>query len=153
MRSSSIFIAILLLTAVFAAGCGSSAPATLGELKFGRNQTADPSATEFNTGETIYAVTSVANAPSGMHKLKWRILFDEVAGKAKGEQFGANTSEFEGSKQVWQAFGSPLPGRYTVEAVLTDSADKQVAVRTGTINIMGEAVPESPDSMQRPSRK
>lgn len=154
MRYKITFVALIALLASFAASCSSSsAPATLSGLKFGRNTTAEPAVTEFNTGETIYANVSVSNAPAGNHKIKWRIVFDDVPGKAKGEQLGSNSSEFEGSKQLWQAFGSPYPGRYVVEAILTDMSDKQIAIQSGTINIVGEPVQDSPDVMQRPAKK
>ncbi len=126
---------------VIAAACsgGSFTTANISELKFGTNEKADPSATSFKTGEDIYAVATVSNVPSGKYKLTWRITYEKVQGKGKGEEIGTNSREFEGSSRLWQTFSSPLPGEYKVEATLTDESGKTIEVKSGTVTITGSA--------------
>lgn len=131
----SAIISLALLAAVVAGCNGSFTTANISELKFGKNNKAEPSATSFGTGEDIYAVASVSNAPDGKYKLVWKITYDKVEGKPNGSEVGTNTVDFEGSKQLWQSFSSPLPGEYKVDATLEDAEGKKIDSKTGTLTI------------------
>ncbi len=109
--------------------------ANIKELKFGKNNKAEPATTDFSTGEDIYALAIVGNAPDKPYKLKWRITYDNVPGKDPGSEVGTNTVDFEGSKQLWQSFSTPLPGQYKVEATMTDADGKQIDQKTGTLTV------------------
>lgn len=139
------FVALGLLIFIAAACSGSFTTANISELKFGRNDKAEPAATTFETGEDIYALAVVSNA-SGKSKLTWRISYDNVKGKDKGEEVGTKDIEFEGSKQLWQQFSSPLPGEYKVEATLFDDTGKQIDQKTGMVTITGTAPASAPPS-------
>lgn len=146
MRNTfSIFVALCLLAAGLACS-GNLTTANISELKFGKNNKAEPAATSFNTGEDIYALATVANAPDGKYKLNWKISYENVAGKAKGSEVGTNTVDFEGSKQLWQSFSSPLPGEYRVIATLTDAEGKQIDTKAGTLTIKGDPSSAKPVS-------
>jgi len=129
----SIF-AIGILVFVAAACSGSFTTANISELKFGKNEKAEPATTSFNTGENIYAVATVSNA-SGKNKLTFKVTYENVAGKGKGEEVGAKTTDVEGSMILWQQFSSPLPGEYKVEATLNDDTGKQIDSKSGTVTI------------------
>jgi hypothetical protein len=119
MKKNITAIIALGLLIVAAACNGSFTTATISELKFGKNNKADPTTTSFNTGEDIYALATVSNAPDGKYRFTWKITYDNVQGKAKGDEVGTNTVDFGGSKQLWQSFSSPLPGEYKIEAILS----------------------------------
>ncbi|MGE3467065.1 MAG: hypothetical protein AB7J13_09040 [Pyrinomonadaceae bacterium] len=125
----------LLITIGLACGGGSFTTANISDLKFGLNNTAEPSSTTFKTGEDIYALASVSNVPKGKYKLTWRITYEDVKGKAPGQEIGTNTREFEGSSRLWQTFSSPLPGEYKVEATLARESGEEVDKKSGTVTI------------------
>jgi hypothetical protein len=139
MRNNLSILAILLVIFTGLACSGNLTTANISELKFGKNNKADPAATSFNTGEDIYALAVVSNAPDSKYKLTWKITYEDVKGKSKGEEVGSNTVDFEGSKQLWQSFSSPLPGEYKVVATLSDADGKQIDTKSGSLNIKGEA--------------
>lgn len=146
----SAVIALGLLVMVAVACSGSFGTANISELKFGKNDKAEPAATTFNTGEDIYALATVSNA-SGKHKLTWRITYENVAGKGKGEEVGTKSIDFEGSKALWQQFSSPLPGEYKVEATLSDDTGKKIESKAGTVTIKGSAVAPTADDSKKTS--
>lgn len=131
-------LSVALLIVIGTACNASFTTANISELKFGRNETAEPAGTSFNTGEDIYAVATVSNA-SGKYKLTWKITYDDVKGRDKGEEIGTKTMDFEGSSRLWQTFSSPLPGQYKVEATLLDDKDKVIETKSGTVTITGSA--------------
>ena len=140
MRKNLTAIVALGILIVVTLACNSSfGTATIRDLKFGKNNKADPAGTSFNTGEDIYALAAVSNVPDGKYKLTWKITYDSVQGKEKGAEVGTNTIDFEGSKQLWQSFSSPLPGGYKVEATLTDAEGKQLDAKSGMLSITGSA--------------
>ncbi len=145
IKNASAVFAVAVLLTVGIACSGGFTTANISELRFGKNNKADPAATSFNTGEDIYALAVVANAPDGKYKMKWRITYDNVPGRSRGEEVGTNTVDFEGSKQLWQSFSTPLPGEYKVEATLTDAEGKQIDAKSGTLTVKGSA-PSSPTS-------
>lgn len=137
-RQIGAIVALGLLIAV-AVGCsGSFSTANISELKFGKNDKADPATTTFNTGEDIYAVATVANA-SGKYKLNWKVTYDNVQGKSKGEEVGTKSIDFEGSTRLWQTFSTPLPGEYKVEATLVDDTGKTLETKNGIVTVKGSA--------------
>lgn len=132
LLNSAVVLSFLFLVGL---GCeGSFTTANISELKFGKNDKADPTVATFETNEDIYAVAVVSNT-SGKHKLTWRVTYDDVKGKAPGEEVGTNSSDFEGASRLWQTFSSPLPGRYKVEATLFDDKGKVIDTKSGTVMV------------------
>lgn len=132
--------AALALLVFVALACNSSfTTANISELKFSPNENGTPSATSFKAGDDIYALATVSNA-GGKYKLKWRMTYEDVPGKGKGEEIGTKTIDFEDSSQLWQQFSSPLPGKYGVEATLMDEdGKKEIDKKTGTVTISGSS--------------
>ncbi len=118
--------------------------ANISELKFGRNDKAEPSTTTFNTLEDIYAVATISNA-KGKFKLTWRMTYENVPGKGKGEEIGTNSRDFEDSSRLWQTFSTPLPGEYKVEATLQDDSGKTIESKSGTVTVTGKAPAKNSD--------
>ncbi len=140
--------AIGVLVFIAAACSGSFTTANISELKFGKNEKGDPAATSFNTGEDIYAVATVSNA-SGKNKLNFKITYENVQGKGKGEEVGQKSTDVEGSMILWQSFSSPLPGEYKVVATLSDESGKQIDQKSGTLTIKGTAPAAPPANTEK----
>ena len=132
----TLIIALAFLAFTFSA-CSFST-ANISELKFGKNETATPASVGFNVGEKIFAVAVVSNA-IGIHKVKFNLKYENVAGKGKGESFGKPELEVDGNRSVFVNFNSSLPGDYSVEAVLVDEQGKELGKKSGTIKITGSA--------------
>ncbi|HMQ03298.1 MAG TPA: hypothetical protein PKD26_05235 [Pyrinomonadaceae bacterium] len=129
----SVFSTALLI--VVATACNFNyTSANISELKFGKNDRAEPSTKSFNTGEDIYAVAVISNA-KGKFKLTWRMSYENVPGKGKGEEIGTNSREFEDSSRLWQTFSTPLTGEYKVEATLQDDKGKTIETRADTVMV------------------
>ncbi len=141
---SGIVLATVLLIFVGTACNFSYTSANISELKFGRNDKAEPSTTTFNTGEDIYAVALVSNA-RGKFKLTWRMSYEDVPGKGRDEEIGTNSREFEDSSRLWQTFSTPLPGKYKVEATLQDDKGKVIESRAGTVTVTGKSPSKEAD--------
>lgn len=152
MRNNLAILAVVFVIFAGLACSGSFTTANISELKFGKNNKGEPATTTFNTGEDIYAIAIVSNAMDSKYKLNWKITYENVKGKGKGEEVGTNTADFEGSKLLWQSFSSPLPGEYKVVATLTDADGKQIDTKSGTLTIKGESA-TSDDKMKSDDTK
>lgn len=133
---TTLIIALAVLAFTFSA-CSFST-ANISELKFGKNDKAEPAATSFNVGEKVFAVAAVSNV-MGKHKLKFDLKYENVPGKGKGESFGKTDIDVEGDSRAFVNFNSPLPGDYSVEAVLVDEQGKELGKKSGTIKMTGSA--------------
>ncbi len=116
----------------------------MGDLKFGKNDKAEPATTSFNAGEPIYSVVTVSYAPSKT-KLTFKVTYENVAGKTKGEEIAAaKPNDVEGSMILWQSFTANSPGEYRIEAIMTDDTGNKVDSKTGTVKVSGGAAPTAP---------
>ncbi len=127
---------------------GSPTATNISELKIGKDTKVDPATTNFNTGENIYALAVVSNAPEGKYKMRWRMIYENVPGKNTGEDMASNTVDLEGSKQFLQVFPTQLPGEYKIEVTLSDATGKQIDAKTGVVTVKGDAV--APTGMTAP---
>ena len=133
-------VAICLLVIVAAACSGSFTTANISEIKFGKNDKGEPASTTFEVGEKIYAVGTVSNT-SSKHKMTFKVTYENVAGKTKGDEALKDSTDFEGSRPIWLAFNVPLPGEYKVEMSLADETGKVIDTKSGTITVKGGAAP------------
>ncbi len=138
MKKMTAVLGIALLIFVAAGFDCSFTTANLGDIKFSKTQDG-AAVSSFNTGEDIYAIVEASGIPSGKHKLNWKVTYDNVTGKKKGDEIGSKTMDFEGSSKLWQSFSTPLPGDYKVEATLTDDSGKTIATKTGMVKVTGSA--------------
>lgn len=133
---------IIALGALLLAGLACSfSTANLSEIQFDKDKSASSPKTKFNPEDEVFAITSVNNAGSA-NKVKFRLLFDDVEGAKSGTVAYKVEKELktEGSQKVWLNFGVPngfVPGRYKVEAVLTDESGKELDRKTGTFIVGG----------------
>lgn len=134
----NLIFAVSVLILVSLACSGSFTTANIGSFNFGKNEDANPPTTTFNVGEKIFAVANVANT-SGKHKLKFKISFENVQGKGKGEEALTKDIDFEGSRAVFLNFNAPLPGEYKLDAALLDESGKEIDKKSGTVTVKGDA--------------
>jgi hypothetical protein len=138
----NFLIAIGMLTLVSLACSASFTTANLSELKFGKNEKANPASESFKPADKIFVVSEVNNT-SDKHSVKFRLLFDDVKGQKAGAMVpGAETTiEAPGSSDVH--FSVALPGgfpsgTYKAEAVLFDAdGKKEIDRKEGTFTVAG----------------
>ena len=118
--------------------------AKLGELKFGKNDKASPTATSFDVGEKIFAVTETTGS-MGTHKLKFVVTADDVAGMKKGEEALAREVDVVGNATPFLSFSVPKPGTYKVDVTMNDESGKEIDKKSGTVTVKGSAAP-TPDT-------
>ncbi len=140
----NLLIAISLLTLVSLACSASFTTANLSDLKFGKNEKADPASTTFKPADKIFVVTEVNNT-SDKHKVRLRLLFDDVKGQKAGTLVPGTegTLEAPGSSDVHFAATMPggfKPGIYRAEMVLLDEkGEKEIDRKEGTFTVAGGA--------------
>jgi hypothetical protein len=117
--------------------------ANVSKLKLGKDKDAKTEASSFGPNDTVYGVASISNT-SDKHKVKIRLLYDDVKGQDSGKLFPGTeaSSVFDGAGDVPLNFTPPAGGwangRYKVEFTLYDEAgDKQVDQKTTTFNVSG----------------
>ncbi|HEX8267533.1 MAG TPA: hypothetical protein VF596_19185 [Pyrinomonadaceae bacterium] len=138
----NFLIAIGMLMLVSMACSASFTTANLSELKFGKNEKANPASQSFKPADKIFVVSEVNNT-SDKHSVKFRLLFDDVKGQKAGAMVpGAETTiEAPGSSDVH--FSVALPGgfpsgTYKAEAVLFDAeGKKEIDRKEGTFTVAG----------------
>jgi hypothetical protein len=130
---------IALCTLIFIAmACNASfTTANISSFNFGKNDKADPPTTNFNVGETVYAVANVSNT-SGKHKLKFKITPSDKNIKPFEKDF-----DFTGPANANIYFVAVAPGEYKVDVVLLDESGKEIDKKSGSITAKGEA-PSAP---------
>jgi len=144
MKKTTFIFGLALLMLVSIGWECSVTTAGLSEIKFAKDKEGKQAATAGDTGKDIYALVDATGIPSGKHKIQWKVTYDNVAGKTKGEGFAeVKPMEFEGSAQLWTQFTPSLPGDYKVEATLSDSTGKTIATKSSNIKVTGSA-PSAP---------
>ena len=138
----NFLIAIGMLMLVSLACSASFTTANLSELKFGKNEKANPASESFKPADKIFVVSEVNNT-SDKHSVKFRLLFDDVKGQKAGAMVpGAETTiEAPGSSDVHFSVALPggfPPGTYKAEAVLFDAdGKKEIDRKEGTFTVAG----------------
>jgi hypothetical protein len=117
--------------------------ANISKLRVGKDKEAKTETSSFGPKDTVYAVATISNT-SDKHKVKLRLLYDDVKGQDSGKLFPGTeaTSVFDGAGDVPLNFTPPpggwANGRYKVEFTMFDEAgDKQVDQKTATFTVSG----------------
>lgn len=143
MKKHIVSIIALAMLIFVALACNASfTTASISSLNFGKNDTATPPTTTFDVGEKVFAVANVAGSMS-KQKLKFRVTFENVQGKGKGEEAFKKDLDFEGSAPAILTLTLPFPGEYKVEATLQDEDGKEIDKKSGTITVKG-SMPTAP---------
>lgn len=117
--------------------------ANVSKLKLGKDKDVKTESSSFGPKDTIYGVASISNT-SDKHKVKIRLLYDDVKGQDSGKLFpGTEASNtIEGARDVPLNFTPPeagwANGRYKVEFTMYDEdGNKQVDQETATFTVSG----------------
>ena len=137
-------IAIGVLVFIVMACNASFTTANISSFNFGKNDTATPPSTSFDIADKIYAVATVSNT-SAKHKMRFKVTYDNVQGKGKGEEALTKDIDFEGARPIFLQFTVPAPGDYKVEATLLAEDGKEVDKKSGTVSVKGSA-PAAPSA-------
>ncbi len=138
---TAIFVIGIFALAALASSC-SFTTANISKLEFGKSETAQPAMTTFNVGERIFAVATVSNT-SSKHKVNFKVTYEDVPGRTKGEEAMNQSMDFEGARPVWLSFAVPAAGEYAVEATLLDDTDKKIDSKSGKITAKGSSLPQA----------
>ncbi|HQU86656.1 MAG TPA: hypothetical protein PKY59_26225 [Pyrinomonadaceae bacterium] len=144
----NLIISISILAFVALACSGSFTTANISSFNFGKNDKADPPTTTFDIKDKIYAVATVSNT-SSKHKMNFKIIYENVQGKTKGEEAYKQDIEFEGSRPVFLYFNVPAPGDYKVEATLLGEDGKQIDQKSGSVKVTGSAPAATTDAPKK----
>jgi hypothetical protein len=117
--------------------------ANVSKLKLGKDKDVKTETSSFGPKDTIYGVATISNT-SDKHKVKIRLLYDDVKGQDSGKLFpGTEASNIiDGARDVPLNFTPPeagwANGRYKVEFTMYDEdGNKQVDQKTATFNVTG----------------
>jgi hypothetical protein len=138
MKKSTLILGLAVLIFVSAGFECSFTTANISSFVFSKSDKGDPAITSANTGDKVFAVATVSNT-SGKHKVVFKVFYENVAGKAKGEEAYKDEIPFEGARPIYLGFTPPAGGDYKVEATLFDDAGKQIDQKSGTLNVKGGA--------------
>jgi hypothetical protein len=130
----------LMLTAALAC---SFTTANVSKMKLGKDKDVKTESSSFGPNDTIYGIVTVSNT-STKHKVKTRLLFDDVKGQESGKTFpGTDVSGVvDGAKDVPITFTPPASGwangSYKVEFILMDEdGSKEVDKETANLTVSG----------------
>lgn len=126
----------LLLAAVLAC---SATTANISSLKLSKDKSASNETATFASGDTVYAVSTISNAP-GKVKVKGRLVIDAVPGQETGPVPGLeNTLELPGSGTATFTFTPPPSGwpsgKYKIEVIMMNEAGEQKDQKTASFNV------------------
>lgn len=132
MKIKNISIMATAFLAFLISAC-SFTTANLSSLEFGKNQKAEPNASTFNVGETVFTVAKVSGA-IGKYKVKFKVTKPD---KTSQDQ----DVDFDGSQGgVYLSFPAPMPGEYKIDAALIDpDTGKEIGKKSGSFTVKGEA--------------
>jgi hypothetical protein len=120
----------------------------LSELKFGKNEKANPASETFKPADKIFVVSEVNNT-SDKHTVKFRLLFDDVIGQKAGAIVPGTETTVEAPASSAVHFSVEIPGgfpsgTYKAEAVLFDEdGKKEIDRKEGTFTVAGGAAKNS----------
>ncbi len=133
-NKASIAIIVFALLAVGLA-C-SFTTAKIDNLAFGKNEKADPPTTSFDQSDKIFAVANVSGA-IGKHKMKFKVTYEDVDGKKKGDEAISKEIDFEGNAAPYLSLTVPAGGTYKVQATLVGEDGKDIDTKSGTVTVKG----------------
>lgn len=132
--NSVISIGILVFIAM---ACNASfSTANMSALKFGKNDKADPATTNFNQGDKVFVVATVANSMSKT-KVKFKI---EGVGSPLTKDI-----EMPSSGDAYLEITNVAAGEYKAEVILLDESGKELDKKSGSFSVKGDTTKtESP---------
>ena len=141
MRNKRLDLALGLGLLIFVGlACNFSAStANLSGLKLGKDEAVNAETSSFASGDTVYAVATVSNAP-GAVKVTGRLVIDAVQGEQSGPVPGLEkTLDLPGSGTATYNFTPPPSGwpkgKYKVEVLMLDEKGEQKDQKTSNFSV------------------
>jgi hypothetical protein len=141
MRNKRWELALGLGLLIFAGlACNFSAStANISGLKLGKDQAVSAETSGFASGDTVYAVATVSNAP-GAVKVTGRLVVDSVEGEKSGPVPGLEkTLDLPGSGTATYTFSPPPTGwpkgKYKVEVIMLNEKGEQKDQKTTDFSV------------------
>ncbi len=127
---------VIFLTLLFACNFSS---AHLSSLKVGKDRAVSQETNSFAPNDSVYAVTSVSNAP-GKIKVKGRLVVEDVAGEKPGPVPNLEkTLDLDGSGSATFSFTPPPSGwpagKYKVEVIMLDDKGDQKDQKSASFSV------------------
>jgi len=141
MQSNRWILALSLgLLLVGGAACKfSMSTANISAFKLSKDKTASQETSSFMTGDTVYGVATISNAP-GKVKVKGRLAFDQVEGQHTGPIPGLETTlDLAGSGTATFTFSPPASGwphgSYKLDVMLLNEDGEQKEQKTSSFTV------------------
>lgn len=116
--------------------------ANMSSFKVGKDAAVKQESANFKTGETIYGIATISNAP-GKTTVKFHLAADDVAGMTKGEQVrGANVDVVVPDGGGTATYSVPIPtaapgGKYILTADMHNEEGERKDGKTVALTIEG----------------
>lgn len=131
MQTTKGALALPLGLLLFAAlACNFSAStANISSVKLGKDRAVSQETSGFGTGDTVYALATISNAPDAV-KVRGRLVIEDVAGQQQGPVPGLETTvDLPGSGTATFTFSPPSSGwpkgKYKVEVIMLNEGGEQ----------------------------
>lgn len=139
MKNNIILVIGMSLLFYVLTACGTNATtAKIGSFNIGKNEKAEPPDSIFNLNEKVYIVTTASNA-IGKYKMRFKVYYENVSLKKKGEEALSKDIDFEGSRPVNLSFDAVIPGEFRAEAILLDESGREIDKKSGNFTIKADA--------------
>lgn len=135
--------------------------ANMSSFKVGKDKEVKTEASSFKSGETVYGVATISNAP-GKTNVKFSFAADDVSGMTKGEQVkGSNVDVVVPDGGGTATYSLPIPsgvpgGKYILTADMHNEAGEKKDGKSVTITIEGSKTATTPkfdDDEETPANK
>ncbi len=136
-RNLTLGLGLVLIGAV---ACSLSVTtANISSLKLGKDKSVSQETSSFGTGDTIYGVAEISNAP-GKLKVKGRLVVDDVEGQQSGPIPGLETTvDLAGSGTATFTFSPPTDGwpkgKYKMEVLMLNEDGAQKDQKTASFTV------------------
>src|SRR5712692_11003805 len=136
-RNLTLGLGLVLIGAV---ACSLSVTtANISSLKLGKDKSVSQETSNFSTGDTIYGVAEISNAP-GKLKVKGRLVVDDVEGQQSGPIPGLETTvDLAGSGTSTFTFSPPTDGwpkgKYKMEVLMLNEDGAQKDQKTASFTV------------------
>jgi hypothetical protein len=136
------FQLVIAVAALFVVGiaCNMST-ANMSSFKVGKDKEVKTEASSFKSGDTIYGVATISNAP-GKVSVKFQLTADDVKGMTKGEMIKGSDVNIDLPGSGTATYSLPIPdgvpsGKYILTADMHNDANEKKDSKTVTITIEG----------------
>lgn len=124
--------------------------ANMSSLTVSKDKDGKQASTSFKSGDTIYSVATISNAP-GKVSVKFNLTADDVTGMTKGELVKGSDVNIDLPSSGTATYSLPIPngvpsGKYILTADMHNEAGEKKDGKTATLDIQGSKADNSSKS-------